>query len=334
MGDKVMARKTMAKAGLPVLPGCDDPIENEPDALAIAKEIGFPLIIKAAAGGGGRGMKIVERIEDLPSALELARTEATAAFGDGAMYIERYIERPRHIEFQVAADMQGNVIHFGERECSVQRRHQKLIEEAPSPALSERQRAETGETIVNALKEIGYQNVGTVEMLMDERGDLYFMEMNTRIQVEHPVTEAVTGIDLLRLQIRLAAGEALPMSQEDIKFRGHAIECRINAEDPVRFAPSPGTISAYNAPGGLGVRIDTCITQGTAILPSYDSLIAKLVVHDYDRATALRRAESALSEFIIHGIETNIPFHQKALAHADFRRGVYDTRIVERVLAD
>jgi acetyl-CoA carboxylase biotin carboxylase subunit len=334
MGDKVAARKAMASVGLHGLPGSLDPLTTEAEALAFAREVGFPLIVKAAAGGGGRGMKIVRERSELPRMLALARREAAAAFGNDAVYVERFVERPRHIEFQVAADLFGRVVHLGERECSVQRRYQKLVEEAPSPAMDERKRAEVGERIVAALSALGYANVGTVELLMDEAGELHFMEMNTRIQVEHPVTEMVTGVDLVRLQILLAAGHPLPFRQEDIALRGHAIECRINAEDPISFAPSPGTISAFHLPGGPGVRVDTHATQDWTVPPNYDSLLAKLIVHDVDRTHAVRRMRSGLREAVVEGIRTNIPFHRRLMDHPDFLHGAYDTTIVGRMLAD
>lgn len=332
MGDKIEARRTMASVGLHSLPGSDGPLDSEEEALALAKDIGLPLIIKAAAGGGGRGMKIVRDKKDLKRMLSVARHEAEAAFGNGAVYIERFIERPRHIEFQVVADTHGNVVHLGERECSVQRRYQKLIEEAPSPAMTEKKRAQIGDRIVKALKKLGYSNVGTIEFLMDEDGELYFMEMNTRIQVEHPVTEMMVRMDLVRLQILLSAGFPLRFKQKDIKFAGHAIECRINAENPRTFAPSPGTITTYHVPGGAGVRVDSHITGETTVTPHYDSLLAKLIVHDYDRTHAIRRMQTALKEFVIEGIQTNVDFHRQMLDHPDFRSGDYDTTIVPRML--
>jgi acetyl-CoA carboxylase biotin carboxylase subunit len=332
MGDKIEARKAMTAAGLPILPGAKKAIESDEEALALAEQIGTPLIIKAAAGGGGRGMKIVWDADTLLESLKIAKSEAVAAFGNGSLYIERYVGRPRHIEFQIAADDHGNVIHLGERECSVQRRHQKLIEESPSPALTPEKRRAIGKRVTDALKKIGYSNVGTVELLMDEKEELYFMEMNTRIQVEHPVTELVTGIDLLRLQIQLAAGAPLPLTQDQLQMHGHAIECRINAEDPWSFAPSPGTITGYNTPGGPGVRIDTCVTQDSVVHPYYDSLVAKLVVYDVDRGQAIRRMRGALREFIVEGIKTNIPFHRRALEQDEFVEGRYDTHFVQRML--
>jgi acetyl-CoA carboxylase biotin carboxylase subunit len=331
MGDKIEARRTMAGVGLFSLPGSDGPIETEKEALAIAKEIGTPLIIKAAAGGGGRGMKIVRDANELKKILAVARREAEASFGDGSVYIERFVEKPRHIEFQIVADVHGNVVHLGERECSVQRRYQKLIEEAPSPAMSPEKREEVGNRITSALKKLGYSNVGTVEFLMDEHGELYFMEMNTRIQVEHPVTEMMVRMDLVRLQILLSAGFELRFSQKDIRFAGHAIECRVNAEDPKTFAPSPGTISSFHVPGGAGVRVDSHITGGSVVTPHYDSLLAKLIVHDYDRTHAIRRMRTALNEFVVEGIQTNIDFHRRLLETDDFRSGEYDTTIVDRL---
>jgi acetyl-CoA carboxylase, biotin carboxylase subunit len=334
MGDKMAARKAMTKAGMKILPGTNEPITSEKEAIAIAKDVGFPLIIKASAGGGGRGMKIVRKKEDLAQQIGIARTEAKAAFGNDAIYIERYVERPRHIEFQIAADNYGEILHLGERECSVQRRHQKLIEESPSPALTPEKRGEVGKQIVDSLKAIGYTTVGTVEMLMDETGELHFMEMNTRIQVEHPVTELVTGIDLVRLQIALAAGRRLPFSQSDVKLQGHAIECRVNAEDPFTFDPSPGQITAYYAPGGPGVRVDSHVTQDTIVQPFYDSLLAKLIVHDIDRSYAIRRMKSALKEFVVEGVKTNIAFHRRVMDNTAFVSGEYDTNIANRVVGE
>jgi len=328
MGDKIQARKAMTSVGLFGLPGSPDPLERAEEALVLANDIGFPLIIKAAAGGGGRGMKIVREPTELVRLLDLARREAEASFGSGAVYVERFIENPRHIEFQVVADDFGRVVHLGERECSVQRRYQKLLEESPSPGLTEEKRAAVGERITTALKKLGYTNVGTIEFLMDESGELYFMEMNTRIQVEHPVTEMMVRRDLVRLQIQLSEGSPLPFTQDDVHLRGHAIECRINAEDPVDFAPSPGVISAYHVPGGAGVRVDSHITTGSTVVPYYDSLLAKVIVHDIDRAHAIRRMKSALNEFVVEGIKTNIAFHKKLLDYADFSSGHYDTTLV------
>jgi acetyl-CoA carboxylase biotin carboxylase subunit len=334
MGDKISARKAMNEAGMKTLPGTAEPISTDKEAMKIAQDIGFPMIIKAAAGGGGRGMKIVRAIEDLPQMLAIARAEAKAGFGNDAVYLERFVERPRHIEFQVCADNYGEIIHLGERECSVQRRYQKLIEESPSPAMTDENRAEVGERITKALKKIGYTTVGTMELLMDENKELYFMEMNTRIQVEHPVTELVTGVDLVRLQIALAAGRKLPIHQSDVELTGHAIECRINAEDPFTFDPSPGQITAFHAPGGPGVRIDSHVTQDTVVQPFYDSLLTKLIVHDVDRMHAIRRMKSALKEFVIEGIKSNIAFHRRVMENTAFVSGEYDTNIANRVVGE
>ncbi len=333
MGDKIQARETMKRVGLKPLPGSDEPIMNDADGARVAKALGYPVIVKAAAGGGGKGMKIAYNEGELGRILSVAREEAEKAFGSGDIYLERFIERPRHIEFQIAADKHGHVVHLGDRECSVQRRYQKLIEEAPSPGLSEAKRQEVGDNLVQAIKKLGYTNLGTVEFLLDEQGQLYFMEMNTRIQVEHPVTEMVVGLDLVRLQILLSAGAELPFDQSDISMKGHAIECRINAEDPKTFLPSPGTISAYHVPGGYGVRVDSHVTQDTTVEPHYDSLLAKLIVHDHDREHALRRMRSALKEFVVEGIRSNIPFHRMIVNHEGFSSGDYDTRIVERLLS-
>ena len=332
MGDKIIARRTMRELGLPSLPGSPGPLESSEEAKRVAREVGFPLIIKAAAGGGGRGMKIVRDPKDLDTALQLAQTEARAAFGNGAVYVERFVEKPRHIEFQIAADHYGRVVHLGERECSVQRRYQKLVEESPSPAITPAKRMEVGERITTALSQLGYTNVGTVELLMDEKGELWFMEMNTRIQVEHPVTEMVTGRDLVRTQILLAQGEPLPFTQDEISLRGHAIEVRINAEDSTKFAPSPGTITDFHMPGGVGIRVDSHVTSGTLVPPHYDSLIGKLIVHDVDRDHTLRRLEGALRECVVNGISTNIPFHRRVLSNSAFAAGEYDTNLVRRIL--
>ncbi|MGF1511553.1 MAG: acetyl-CoA carboxylase biotin carboxylase subunit [Myxococcota bacterium] len=334
MGDKIRARKAMQELGLFGLPGSPDPVSDDATALTVADQIGFPVIIKAAAGGGGRGMKIVEKRGELLQSLRLAQREAASSFGSGEVYIERFIPKPRHIEFQVVADLFGNVVHLGERECSVQRRYQKLVEESPSPVMSEEKRRQVGERIVRAMKKLGYTNVGTIEFLMDESGELYFMEMNTRIQVEHPVTEVMVRRDLVRLQIQLSEGLELPFRQEDVTFRGHAIECRINAEDPVTFAPSPGVIQTWHTPGGAGIRVDSHVTSGTTVAPHYDSLLAKLIVHDIDRPHAIRRMKTALREFVVEGISTNISFHKKILDHPGFMNGDYDTTIVKRMLAN
>jgi len=329
MGDKVEARRTMQAAGVPILPGSPEPIESADEAKKIAKEIGFPVIIKAAAGGGGRGMRIVRSEEELAGNLETAQAEALAAFKNGAVYIERYIERPRHIEIQVLADEHGNCIHLGERECSIQRRHQKLLEEAPSPAITVEQRETMGAVAVNACKEIGYSSAGTFEFLLDEDGSFYFMEMNTRIQVEHPVTEMVTLADIVRNQIRIASGEDLQYQQSDVQIVGHSIECRINAEDPVTFIPSPGKITAFNIPGGPGVRVDTAAYPDYTVPPYYDSMIAKLIVHARTRELAIARMERALDMMVVEGIKTTIPLHKRIMADERFRRGDFSTKFME-----
>ena len=329
MGDKVEARRTMQAAGVPILPGSPEPIESAAEAKKIAKKIGFPVIIKAAAGGGGRGMRIVRSEEDLESNLETAQAEALAAFKNGAVYIERYIERPRHIEIQVLADEHGNCIHLGERECTIQRRHQKLLEEAPSPAITPELREKMGAVAVNACKEIGYSSAGTFEFLLDEDGSFYFMEMNTRIQVEHPVTEMVTLADIVRNQIRIASGVDLQYQQSDVQIVGHAIECRINAEDPVTFTPSPGKITAFNIPGGPGVRVDTAVYPGYTVPPYYDSMIAKLIVHARNRELAIARMQRALDMLVVEGIKTTIPLHKKIMADPAFQRGEFSTKFME-----
>jgi len=329
MGDKVEARRTMQAAGVPILPGSPDPIDSAEEAIKLAREIGFPVIIKAAAGGGGRGMRIVRKEEELEVQLETAQTEALAAFKNGAVYIERYIERPRHIEIQVLADEHGNCIHLGERECTIQRRHQKLLEEAPSSAITPEQRAKMGAVAVNACKEIGYSSAGTFEFLLDEDGSFYFMEMNTRIQVEHPVTEMVTLADIVRNQIMIATGENLGYVQEDVQIVGHSIECRINAEDPIKFTPSPGRITAFNIPGGPGVRVDTAAYPGYVVPPYYDSMIAKLIVHARTRELAIARMQRALDMMVVEGIKTTIPLHQKIMADERFRNGDFSTKFME-----
>ena len=329
MGDKVEARRTMQAAGVPILPGSPDPIESADEAKRLAREIGFPIIIKAAAGGGGRGMRIVRSEDELETNLETAQSEALAAFKNGAVYIERYIERPRHIEIQVLADEHGNCIHLGERECSIQRRHQKLLEEAPSPVITKEQREEMGAVAVNACKAIGYSSAGTFEFLLDEDGSFYFMEMNTRIQVEHPVTEMVTLADIVRNQIRIASGEDLQYQQSDVQIVGHSIECRINAEDPVKFTPSPGKITAFNIPGGPGVRVDTAAYPDYTVPPYYDSMIAKLIVHARTRELAIARMERALDMMVVEGIKTTIPLHKKIMADERFRKGDFSTKFME-----
>jgi acetyl-CoA carboxylase biotin carboxylase subunit len=329
MGDKVEARRTMKAAGVPILPGSPEPIESAEEAIRLAKEIGFPVIIKAAAGGGGRGMRIVRREEDLETNLETAQTEALAAFKNGSVYIEKYIERPRHIEIQVLADEYGNCIHLGERECTIQRRHQKLLEEAPSPVITKEQREKMGAVAVKACKEIGYSSAGTFEFLLDEDGSFYFMEMNTRIQVEHPVTEMVTLADIVRNQIRIAQGEELGYKQEDLQIVGHAIECRINAEDPIKFTPSPGKITAFNIPGGPGVRVDTAVYPGYTVPPYYDSMIAKLIVHARTRELAIARMKRALEMMVVEGIKTTIPLHLKIMNDVNFQNGNFSTKFME-----
>jgi len=333
MGNKVRAREAAKEAGLPLLPGSPGVLKDPKEAERIAKEIGFPVILKAAAGGGGRGMKIVREPGALSQAFSTAAAEAVSSFANGDLYIERYVERPRHIEIQIMADEHGNIIHLGERECSVQRRHQKLIEESPSMALTPELREEMGRISVEAMRKIGYNNLGTIEYLLDEAGRFYFMEMNTRVQVEHPVTEFVTGTDVVRDQIRLAEGQPLKRKQKDVRMVGASIECRVNAEDPVTFAPSPGKITAYSVPGGYGVRVDSAAYENYSVLPYYDSLIAKLIVYAEDRETAIRRMQRALSEYVLQGIKTNIPFHRAALADDGFNAGHYDTGLVERLLA-
>jgi acetyl-CoA carboxylase biotin carboxylase subunit len=333
MGDKAAAREQMQKAGVPIIPGTHGTVSGVREALEAARGTGYPLVIKAAAGGGGRGMRIAQTAEDLPGALQSAQREAEAAFGDGRVYIEKYLQEPRHIEVQVLADAHGAVLHLGTRDCSIQRRHQKLIEESPPPRLRERTLAALGRTAVRAAQSIGYINAGTVEFLVDTHENLYFMEMNTRIQVEHPVTEAVTGLDLVKEQIRIAAGEKLRFGQRDVEFRGHALECRINAEDPRHgFRPSAGTITGFIPPGGPGIRVDTHCYPGYAVPPHYDSLIAKVIAWGRDRDEAIMRMRRALLEFEVEGIRTTIPFHLRVLDNAFFRRGEVYTNFVQRRL--
>ena len=333
MGDKIEARRVMHEAGLPVLPGSAAAITSEEEGLKLARELGFPVIVKASAGGGGRGMRIVRSAEELGKALETASTEAAAAFKDGTVYIERYIEQPRHIEIQVLADELGDCIHLGERECSIQRRHQKLLEEAPSPVLTAELRKTMGEAAVAACKKLGYSSAGTVEFLLDANGKFYFMEMNTRIQVEHPVTEMVTLADIVRNQIRIAEGEPLGYSQDELLIVGHAIECRINAENPETFAPSPGKISAFNLPGGPGVRVDTYVYAGYTVPSFYDSMIAKVIVHARTRELAIARMKRALEAMVIEGIKTTIPLHLKIMDDPRFRAGEISTSFMEYFLA-
>lgn len=329
MGDKNMARRRMTELGLPVLPGTEV-IGTEEEALKAAEEVGYPVMVKAAAGGGGRGMRIVGSAEELPKLLQTAQNEAEASFGSSEVYLEKYISSPRHIEFQVMADQQGKVVHLGERECTIQRRHQKLLEESPSTQLDDDTRQEIGDKVIRALQSIGYTGAGTVEFLMDENHKLYFLEMNTRIQVEHPVTEMVTGLDLVKMQIQAAAGEPLGIEADTVALRGHAIECRICAEHPDTFAPSAGKITGFHVPGGTGVRVDTAAYAESIIPPYYDSLIAKLIVHGKDRAEAVQRMARALEMFIVEGISTSIPLHEKILADADFRAGKFDTQFIKR----
>ncbi len=334
MGEKSTARQTMKKAKVPILPGSDGVIESEDAALEWAKSVGYPVILKAVAGGGGRGMRIVRQASELPALYQSASTEALNAFGNGELYMEKFIERPRHIEFQVLADEHGSVMSLGERECSIQRRHQKLIEEAPSLQVTPKLREQLGKTIERSLKEIGYWNAGTIEFLMDEDGSIYFIEMNTRIQVEHCVTEMVTGVDLVKAQLRIAAGEKLKdIVPERPAIVGHAIECRINAEHPEKFIPSPGKITVYNLPGGNGVRVDTAQYAEGVVPQYYDSLIAKLICHGKDREEAMDKMQRALSQFVVQGIHTTIPLHQRIFADAEFRSGDFDTKFMERFLA-
>jgi len=330
MGDKAMARKTFAKAGVPVLPGSDGIVSGLEEATALASDIGYPVIIKASAGGGGRGMRIARSEEELRRSLETAMAEAQAAFGVGDVYIEKYLERPRHIEFQLMGDRFGNLIHLNERECSVQRRHQKLVEEAPSPALTPALREAMAEAALAGARSVGYTNAGTVEFLLDEKRNFFFMEMNTRIQVEHPVTENITAIDLVKEQIRVAAGEPLPFRQKDVKIVGHSIECRINAEDPITFAPSPGRIRTFHVPGGPGVRVDTAAHQDCYISPHYDSMIAKLIVRGESRAEAISRMKRALDSFVIEGIRTNVSLQRRIISDPDFEAGDLSTHFMDR----
>jgi acetyl-CoA carboxylase biotin carboxylase subunit len=330
MGDKARARRVMKKAGMPILPGSDGPIESEEKALKLAKEIGYPVIVKATAGGGGRGMRVVRAPGELSHAVKTAQREAEAAFGVADVYIEKYVESPRHIEFQVLGDHHGNVVHLGERECSIQRRHQKLIEESPSPALSEKMRRRMGSIVIDAAKAVQYTNAGTFEFLMDPDGRFYFMEANTRLQVEHPVTEMVTGIDIVKEQIRIAAGERLSFKQGEVTFTGHSIECRINAEDPDTFVPSPGVIHVFSVPGGPGVRVETFAHSECTISPYYDSMIAKIIVHARDRQEAIARMRRTLEMTVVEGIRTTIPMHLRILADPDFQAGRLSTSFMER----
>lgn len=330
MGDKATARRCMAEAGVPVTPGSEEPLENLDHAEEVASDLGFPVVLKASAGGGGRGMRVVRRREELRHAWEVARAEAGAAFTSSALYMERWMESVRHIEVQILADGFGNVVHLGERECSIQRRQQKLIEESPSPAVDPDLRIRIGEAAVQGARHLGYESAGTVEFLLDEDGRFHFMEMNARIQVEHPVTEMVTGLDLVKYQIRIAAGEEIEFDQEGVRFCGHAVECRINAEDPLReFVPTPGRVTSLHLPGGPGVRVDTHMYSGYDVPSHYDSLLAKVIAHGCHREEAISRMERALAEFIVVGIQTTLPFHRQVMADPAFRQGRIDTGYIE-----
>ncbi len=330
-GDKAKARQILKRRGIPVVPGSDGPVISEELAMKVAKKIEFPVIIKASAGGGGRGMRIVKEEAELEHAFHMAQREALAAFGNGELYVEKYLPEIRHIEVQIMADAKGNVIHLGERDCSIQRRHQKLVEEAPSPISTEKFRKKIGEYAVRTAKAIKYKNIGTIEFIVDAEGNIYFMEINTRVQVEHPVTEMVSGIDLIKEQIKLAAGFPLEYKQNKIKMSGHAIECRINAEDPERFIPSPGKITFLSLPGGPGVRVDTAAYCGWTVPSHYDSLIAKLIVYGRNREEAIARMRRALDEFIVEGIKTTIPFHKKVFTQPDFVKGEFNTGFIEKI---
>jgi len=332
MGDKVSAIREMRAAGVPCVPGSDGPLGDDQDTnLQLAGKIGYPVIVKASGGGGGRGMRVVQSDATLMNAISLTRAEAKSAFGNDTLYLEKYLERPRHIEVQVMADEHGNAVHLGERDCSMQRRHQKVVEEAPAPEISDKQRRRIGERCVDACKRIGYRGAGTFEFLYQD-GEFYFIEMNTRVQVEHPVTEMITGIDIIREQLLVAAGEPLSVRQKDIQIRGHAIECRINAEHPTTFAPSPGRISQYHAPSGPGVRVDSHVYSGYTVPPNYDSMIGKLIVHADDRAAAIRRMQGALTEIVISGIHTNVPLHSDIIGDAAFQAGGTDIHYLEKKL--
>jgi len=329
MGDKVAAKQAAVELGLPTVPGSPGAVPTVDEARALAEDIGYPVLIKAAAGGGGRGMKIARSAEELESAFRLARNEARSAFGNDQVYLEKFLTHPRHIEVQILADNHGNAIHLGERDCSLQRRHQKLLEEAPSPALNSEQRKTIGTRVAKAIAKLGYRSAGTIEFLFED-GAFYFIEMNTRLQVEHPISEAITGIDIVREQIRVAAGLPLSLRQEDVRISGHAVECRINAENPMTFVPSPGRVTDYHAPGGLGVRVDSGLYAGYVIPPYYDSLIAKLIVHGQNRNDCLMRLRRALEEFVIEGVETSIALHQKLVGETDFINGNYDIHWLEK----
>jgi len=332
MGDKITAKRAMAGLGVPLVAGSDGAIEDIGEAKSLAARIGYPMLIKATAGGGGRGMKVAQTADELENAIGMARTEARAAFGNDGVYMEKYLDTPRHIELQVMADAYGNVVHFGERDCSLQRRHQKLLEEAGSPALTPAQRDALGATVTAALVKLGYRNAGTLEFLYQD-GQFAFIEMNTRLQVEHPVTEMVCGVDLVREQIRIAAGQPLGYTQEEIRFTGHAIECRVTAEDPDTFMPTPGRVTAFHAPGGLGVRVDSALYAGYVVPPYYDSMVAKLIVHAPTRPEAIARMRRAIDEFAVMGIQTSLPLHQRILADPTFQAGTYDIHWLERFVA-
>lgn len=333
MGDKITAKQTMVELGVPVVPGSDGEVATEEEAIKLAKDMGYPVLIKATSGGGGKGMQVVWNEADLPNALRLAKSEAKANFGDDMVYMEKYLRGPRHIEIQVLADTHGNVVHLWERDCSLQRRHQKVFEEAPSPALTQEKREEIGTVVTSALKKMGYRGAGTLEFLYED-GQFYFIEMNTRIQVEHPITEMITGIDLIKEQISIAAGNKLSFAQEDIKLNGHAIECRINAEHPKTFLPSPGKIKGYHAPGGLGVRVDSHMYQGYSIPPYYDSLISKMIVYGATREECIQRVDRAIREYVIDGIETTLPLHLELVNNTDIRSGDYNIHWLENKLRE
>jgi len=332
MGDKVAAKKSAGELGLPLVPGSDGAVESIEEAKELAREMGYPVLIKAASGGGGRGMKLANSEDEIESQLRQAKSEAKAAFGDDTVYIEKYLGNPRHIEFQIFGDGNGNAVHLGERDCSLQRRHQKVLEEAPSPVLDPKERDRMGERVAQAMRDMGYRGAGTIEFLYED-GEFYFIEMNTRLQVEHPVTEMITGIDLVREQIRIAEGKPLSVTQDQIEFRGHAIECRINAEDPRTFAPSPGKVAGYHPPGGMHVRVDSGLYHCYTVPPYYDSMIAKLIVYGRNRETCLMRLRRALEEFVIEGMKTTIPLHQALLDDPEFQRGEYTIKWLEQWLA-
>jgi len=333
MGDKIAAKKAIAEVGIPVVPGSDGEIRDDQEAIAVAEKLGFPVLVKASQGGGGRGMKVVHAASEMAEALSSARSEARSAFGDDAVYLEKFLGQPRHIEIQILADGHGNVVHLGERDCSLQRRHQKVLEEAPSPALNTATRAEIGKIVTDAIGKLGYLGAGTIEFLFED-GQFYFIEMNTRLQVEHPITEMITGIDIVREQLRIASGTPLSVKQEDIAFSGHAIECRINAENPLTFTPSPGRVIDYHTPGGLGVRVDSALYASYQIPPFYDSLISKLVVHGATRNECLLRLRRALEEYVINGVDTTIPLHLDLLGQSDFMDGNYNIHWLENYIAE